>query len=162
ALRKHRVTEREGSLPPTIAAAMAFLANPRDTDAALDPVCGSGTLLAELHAYAPGAALTGIDLDRRAIATARRNLAHLPPAHLARPPAGTASPRPRIPPRPACGRDSCPCSSQPALPASSSAADRRTASSIPRSCASWSVLAVPGAGARSSSPPTSRRCRRRS
>lgn len=81
-LRKHRVAEREGSLPPTIAAAMAFLANPRDADAALDPVCGSGTLLAELHAYAPGAALTGLDLDRHAIAAARRNLAHIPHVQL--------------------------------------------------------------------------------
>jgi hypothetical protein len=82
ALRKHRVAEREGSLPPTIAAAMAFLANPRDSDRVLDPVCGSGTLLAELHAYAPGAAATGIDLDRHAIAAARRNLAHLPQVQL--------------------------------------------------------------------------------
>jgi hypothetical protein len=82
ALRQHRVAEREGSLPPTIAAAMAFLANPRDADAVLDPVCGSGTLLAELHAYAPGAQLAGIDLDRHAIAAARRNLAHLPQVQL--------------------------------------------------------------------------------
>jgi len=82
ALRRHRIAEREGSLPPTIAAAMAFLANPRDADAVLDPVCGSGTLLAELHAYAPGAAFTGIDLDRQAIAAARRNLAHLPQVQL--------------------------------------------------------------------------------
>jgi SAM-dependent methyltransferase len=82
ALRQHRVAEREGSLPPTIAAAMAFLANPRDADTVLDPVCGSGTLLAELHAYAPGAQLTGIDLDRQAIAAARRNLAHLPQVQL--------------------------------------------------------------------------------
>jgi hypothetical protein len=82
ALRQHRVAEREGSLPPTIAAAMAFLANPRDSDTVLDPVCGSGTLLAELHAYAPGAHLAGIDLDRQAIAAARRNLAHLPQVQL--------------------------------------------------------------------------------
>ena len=82
ALRKHRVAEREGSLPPTIAAAMAFLANPRDGDSVLDPVCGTGTLLAELHAYAPGAQLAGIDLDRQAIAAARRNLAHLPRVQL--------------------------------------------------------------------------------
>ena len=82
ALRKQRVAEREGSLPPTIAAAMAFLANPRDSDSVLDPVCGSGTLLAELHAYAPGALLTGMDLDRHAISAARRNLAHLPQVQL--------------------------------------------------------------------------------
>ncbi len=83
ALRQHRVAEREGSLPPTIAAAMAFLANPRDSDGVLDPVCGTGTLLAELHAYAPGAQLAGIDLDRQAIAAARRNLAHVPHLRLA-------------------------------------------------------------------------------
>ena len=82
ALRQHRVAEREGSLPPTIAAAMAFLANPRDADTLLDPVGGTGTLLAELHAYAPGAQLAGIDLDRQAIAAARRNLAHLPHVQL--------------------------------------------------------------------------------
>jgi len=82
ALRKHRVAEREGSLPPTIAAAMAFLANPRDSDSVLDPVCGTGTLLAEVHAYAPSAPLAGIDLDRPAIAAARRNLAHLPQVQL--------------------------------------------------------------------------------
>jgi 23S rRNA G2445 N2-methylase RlmL len=82
ALRQHRVAERPGSLPPTIAAAMAFLANPRDDDAVLDPVCGSGTLLAELHAYAPGAQLQGIDQDRPAIAAARRNLAHIPQVQL--------------------------------------------------------------------------------
>src|SRR5262249_57603945 len=75
--------ERGGGLRPTSAAAMAFRANPGDSDSVLDPVCGSGTLLAELHAYAPGAALTGIDLDRHAIAAARRNLAHLPQVQLA-------------------------------------------------------------------------------
>lgn len=78
ALRGKRVAEREGSLPPTIAAAMAFLANPKDADAVLDPVCGTGTLLAEAHAYAPQTHSWGLDLDRQAIAAARRNLAHLP------------------------------------------------------------------------------------
>lgn len=78
ALRARRVAEREGSLPPTIAAAMAFLGNAKDADAILDPVCGTGTLLAEAHAYAPQARLWGFDLDRQAVAAARRNLAHLP------------------------------------------------------------------------------------
>jgi len=83
AQRQHRVAERPGSLPPTIAAAMAFLGNPRDDDTVLDPVCGSGTLLAEVHAYAHGAGLRGIDKDRQAIAAARRNLAHVPQLELA-------------------------------------------------------------------------------
>jgi 23S rRNA G2445 N2-methylase RlmL len=83
ALRQHRTAERPGSLPPTIAAAMAFLANPRDDDTVLDTVCGSGTLLAEVHAYAPAARLSGIDQDRQAIAGARRNLAHISELQLA-------------------------------------------------------------------------------
>jgi hypothetical protein len=83
ALRHRRVAERPGSLPPTIAAAMAFLGNPRDDDTILDPVCGSGTLLAEVHGYACGAQLRGIDQDRQAIALARRNLAHAPQLELA-------------------------------------------------------------------------------
>lgn len=82
-LRQHRAVERPGSLPPTIAAAMAFLANPRDDDTVLDPVCGSGTLLAEAYAYAPAARLRGIDQDRQAIAGARRNLAHISELQLA-------------------------------------------------------------------------------
>jgi 23S rRNA G2445 N2-methylase RlmL len=83
ALRRHRTAERPGSLPPTIAAAVAFLGNPRDDDTVLDPVCGSGTLLAEVHGYACGAQLRGIDQDRQAIAAARRNLAHVPRLELA-------------------------------------------------------------------------------
>jgi len=75
--RDRRVAEREGSLPPAVAAAMAFLGKPRADDVILDPVCGSGTLLAEAGAYAPEAELHGIDTDRRAVKTARRNLAHL-------------------------------------------------------------------------------------
>ncbi len=62
---------------------MAFLANPRDDDTVLDPVCGSGTLLAEVHAYAPAARLRGIDQDRQAVAGARRNLAHISELQLA-------------------------------------------------------------------------------
>lgn len=73
--RVDRQAEREGSLPPTIAAAMAFLGRPADDDVVLDPVCGSGTLLAEAAAYAPNARLHGIDSDPRAVKTARKNLA---------------------------------------------------------------------------------------
>ena len=75
--RGQRVAEREGSLPPTIAAAMAFLGEPRDGETVLDPVCGSGTLLAEACAYAPGIHAIGIDSDTDAVAAARRNLAKL-------------------------------------------------------------------------------------
>lgn len=76
-LRQERQEERRGALPPTIGAAMAFLGKPRDRDMIIDPVCGSGTLLAEANAYAPGARLIGIDLDPGALESARRNLCHV-------------------------------------------------------------------------------------
>ena len=72
--RDRRQVEREGSLPPPIAAAMAFMTRPGDDDTVLDPVCGSGTLLAEAAGYAPGARLLGADQDLQAVKTARRNL----------------------------------------------------------------------------------------
>jgi len=75
--RDLRQRERAGSLPPTIAAALAFLGKPRDDDVILDPVCGSGTLLAEAAALAPGAVVHGRDLDRAAIKAARANLPEL-------------------------------------------------------------------------------------
>lgn len=81
--REARRAEREGSLPPTIAAAMAFLARPGERDTVVDPVCGSGTLLAEAAAYAPGAELHGVDTDPQAVKTARRNLAGVPQAQIA-------------------------------------------------------------------------------
>lgn len=72
--RERREAEREGSLPPPVAAAMAFLGRARDDDTILDPVCGSGTLLAEARALAPNARLHGLDSDARAVKAARRNL----------------------------------------------------------------------------------------
>ncbi len=81
--RARRVVERPGSLPPTIAAAVAFLGTPRADDVILDPVCGSGTLLAEAHGYAPGARLRGLDRDFAAVEAARQNLAEVKDARLA-------------------------------------------------------------------------------
>lgn len=82
--RAERKEEREGSLPPTIAAAMAFLARPDPGDVILDPVCGSGTLLAETAAYAPHATFNGVDTDPKAIKIARRNLGRAEEAHIVR------------------------------------------------------------------------------
>jgi len=75
--RGERSEERHGSLPPTVAAALAFSGQPRDEDVILDPVCGSGTLLAEAAAYAPGSQLLGVDIDAEGVAVARSNLAQL-------------------------------------------------------------------------------------
>ncbi|HYD17026.1 MAG TPA: methyltransferase domain-containing protein [Patescibacteria group bacterium] len=79
--RHLRRREREGSLPPTIGAAMAFIAKPQPRETVLDPCCGSGTLLAEAHGLQPDLAkLTGFDLDAQAIAIARENLRKIPNA----------------------------------------------------------------------------------
>jgi Putative RNA methylase family UPF0020 len=72
--RDERTAERHGSLPPPIAAAIAFAGVVANDDVILDPVCGSGTLLAEAHAYAPAAQRIGIDIDSSAIKVARQNL----------------------------------------------------------------------------------------
>lgn len=77
-LRRH---EREGSLPPTIAAAMAFIAKPQENEAVLDPCCGSGTLLAEIYGLQSKIGkLTGFDLDPEAIKAARDNIRKIPQA----------------------------------------------------------------------------------
>jgi precorrin-6B methylase 2 len=69
--------EREGSLPPVVGAAMVFAAKPGTNEVILDPVMGTGTILAEAAAMAPDAALIGSDIDREAVETARRNLARV-------------------------------------------------------------------------------------
>ncbi len=74
--RAQRTIERPGALPPTIAAALAFLGNPAPGETILDPVCGSGTLLAEAYGYVRDAELIGIDADPAAVAAARANLSH--------------------------------------------------------------------------------------
>jgi predicted RNA methylase len=75
AFRRLRVAERPGSLPPTIAAAMAFLGKIERGDTILDPVCGSGTLLAEASAYCQDTTLICADVDPDALEIARKNLA---------------------------------------------------------------------------------------
>lgn len=75
--RDTRVAERKGSLPPPIAAALAFAGMPKNDDIVLDPVCGSGTLLSECHAYAPQARLMGADKDPEAVAIAKQNLSDI-------------------------------------------------------------------------------------
>jgi hypothetical protein len=72
--RASRRQEREASLPPSIAAALVFAASPRADDLILDPVCGSGTLLAEAQGYAPEARRIGFDIDPGAIKVAKANL----------------------------------------------------------------------------------------
>jgi tRNA G10 N-methylase Trm11 len=66
--------EREGALPQTIAAAMAFLANINEKEVVLDPTCGSATLLIEAKAFQKKSELIGIDKDKKACQIAKKNL----------------------------------------------------------------------------------------
>ena len=66
-----RTAERPGALRPAIAAAMVLCAGlPR---VALDPCCGTGTLLAEVAGT--GGAAVGGDIDPAAVVAAERNVA---------------------------------------------------------------------------------------
>ncbi len=89
---RHRTYKSEhvpASLRPTVAAAMVRVADVRPRQVVLDPMCGAGTILAELLAKFPGnesrflRALGG-DRDANAIRAAKSNLRRLGLAHLAR------------------------------------------------------------------------------
>jgi 23S rRNA G2445 N2-methylase RlmL len=71
-MRQHhgRVVEREGALRPTVVRAMVLLAG-EPGGVALDPCCGSGTILRE--ALAAGGEARGLDIDPDAVRAARRN-----------------------------------------------------------------------------------------
>ena len=67
---KYRGTKpirREGALRPTVAAAMIHVAAPRKGESVLDPMCGTGTILAEGIAQGTGAFFTGGDIDTEAV-----------------------------------------------------------------------------------------------
>ena len=74
-----RFTWRRGDVPaashPTIAAALARVAGVRDDDVVWDPFVGSGAELVERALLGPVRALLGSDIDPRALAVARENLA---------------------------------------------------------------------------------------
>jgi hypothetical protein len=72
--RDERLEEREGSLPPSIAAAMVFSSHIREHEVVVDPVCGSGTVLREVVAFAPQAQVHGFDIESRAVKIAQSNL----------------------------------------------------------------------------------------
>ena len=79
ALEDERFDYRDEAVPaashPTVAVALARIANPRNYDSIWDPFCGGGTELIECARLAPRAKLFGSDLDPKAIATARANAA---------------------------------------------------------------------------------------
>jgi predicted RNA methylase len=74
AVGRARGNEREGSLPPVVAAAMVFAAKPGADEVIFDPTMGTGTILVEAAQMARGAELIGCDVDNTAYALARKNL----------------------------------------------------------------------------------------
>jgi tRNA (guanine6-N2)-methyltransferase len=72
--REYKAAHRPASLRPSVAAAMAWLSEPRDDDIVLDPLCGAGTILVERAQLGRYAQLLGGDNDREALAAARTNV----------------------------------------------------------------------------------------
>jgi hypothetical protein len=68
----YRVADVPAASHPTVAAALARVAEPRKGDRIWDPFCGSGLELAECGRVL-GVQLFGTDLDERALAAARAN-----------------------------------------------------------------------------------------
>ncbi len=89
---RHRAYKREhlpASLRPTLAAAMARLAEIKPKHVVLDPMCGAGTILAEVlelarHAGVRPAGLWGGDVEPAALRAAGQNLRRLGRVTLAR------------------------------------------------------------------------------
>jgi tRNA G10 N-methylase Trm11 len=71
---RQRTSEREGSLPSVVAAAMVFAAKPGKDEVIWDPVMGTGTVLNEAAYMAPGAHLIGSDIDPEAVDLAKKRL----------------------------------------------------------------------------------------
>jgi SAM-dependent methyltransferase len=71
----YRVADIPAASHPTVAAALAWLAEPRAGDRVWDPFCGSGLELIERARRGPTRALIGSDLEASAIEAAHRNLA---------------------------------------------------------------------------------------
>lgn len=71
----YRLEDVPASSHPTVAAALARVAGVRRDEVVWDPFVGAGTELVERALVAPVRALYGSDVDARAIAAARKNLA---------------------------------------------------------------------------------------
>jgi tRNA (guanine6-N2)-methyltransferase len=72
--REYKVAHRAGSLRPSVAAAIAWLSEPDDSDVVLDPFCGAATILIERAHLGRYAMLYGSDRDEEALAAARANV----------------------------------------------------------------------------------------
>lgn len=70
----YRVAEIPAASHPTVAAALAWLGEPRPGDRIWDPFCGSALELVECARRSTAGSLIGSDVDQSALAAARANL----------------------------------------------------------------------------------------
>src|SRR5262249_32855534 len=87
--RAYKMEHLPASLRPTVAAAMVRLAEPKPNQVILDPMCGAGTILAEVFEASgrrreDGVQVWGGDIDAAALRAAGANLRRLGAALLAR------------------------------------------------------------------------------
>jgi 23S rRNA G2445 N2-methylase RlmL len=73
--RTYKQEHRPASLRPTMAAAMVALSEPRSNDRFCDPMCGTGTILAERAQMGPYRDILGGEFDAPTLAAAQANLA---------------------------------------------------------------------------------------
>jgi len=71
--REYKAAHIEASLRPSVAASMAWLAEPQPNDVFLDPLCGAGTVLIERALFGRHQMLLGGDLDNDALRAAVDN-----------------------------------------------------------------------------------------
>jgi 23S rRNA G2445 N2-methylase RlmL len=69
---RSRIVHTPASVNPPLAYAMCLLAEPRDGEVLLDPMCGAGTVLVERATFGPALLLAG-DLHPHPVEMARRN-----------------------------------------------------------------------------------------
>src|SRR5208282_1377475 len=72
--REYKIAHRPASLRPAVAAAIAWLSEPREDDIVLDPFCGAGTVLIERAHLARYRNLIGSDRDSKAMRAAMENI----------------------------------------------------------------------------------------
>jgi 23S rRNA G2445 N2-methylase RlmL len=72
--REYQLSHRPASLRPSVAAALAWLSQPRPHDIVMDPLCGTGTILVERAHLAPHKLLLGADISAHAVDATRTNL----------------------------------------------------------------------------------------
>lgn len=72
--RPYKIVNLPASLRPSVAAAMVWLTEPGAGDVFLDPMCGSGTILAERMLIAPYQQVLGGDISPESIRATTQNL----------------------------------------------------------------------------------------